>query len=566
MTDPTPTQNQPTTEGSIKETLISLLISFVMALTFRSYIVEAFIIPTGSMAPTLLGSHIRFTSEQTGHTWPVNPWYYLNEDTPFSIQGPIPNPGGGTPIAGRWGLPTATDPSTASVLNPFAGNSRPPAIRGYVTPPQAMPLRAGDRILVHKYLYQLFPPERYDVVVFKNPELSTQNFIKRLVGLPNEQLWIAAGDIFARPVTRDAAGKASFGKWSIQRKPHRVQSSLWRRIYSSEYLPLDPVSNAQRWFYTPWNGSNWQTQDRRDYRCDTAEPSTLAWDHVKWPITSWEPYNEFPLRVNMGRPLELFPVPDLRLRAHAKPDQTGLTISATIETQGHEFQASLAAGKATIRMRPTIPASDLPLPWTELVSAPARDLRPGRFTSIEFLHADQQLELRVGGSLVASATYDWSPSQRLEHATAIPADEIQSMNAYDARLAEARSYSQRAPRVAWSFSGSPLTLTRVELDRDVYYEAVTFSNSKPGFGTHPATLATLGPDQFMMLGDNSASSKDGRLWDTIDPWVADQIDPTMGVVPRDLILGKAFFVYFPSTDSAFGRIPVPDFGRLRFIK
>ena len=44
-------------EMSIIDTLQSLLIAFILAFTFRGFVVEAFVIPTGSMAPTLLGAH-----------------------------------------------------------------------------------------------------------------------------------------------------------------------------------------------------------------------------------------------------------------------------------------------------------------------------------------------------------------------------------------------------------------------------------------------------------------------------------------------------------------------------
>jgi len=79
----------------------------------------------------------------------------------------------------------------------------------------------------------------------------------------------------------------------------------------------------------------------------------------------------------------------------------------------------------------------------------------------------------------------------------------------------------------------------------------------------PANTPALTPDQFFVCGDNSPASLDARLWDKVDPWVR-PIDPKVGVVPRDLMIGKAFFVYFPSI-LRDGPIPVPDFGRMRFI-
>lgn len=559
MPDETPPKSPDT---GVKETLISLIISFVMALVFRSYVIEAFIIPTGSMAPTLLGAHMRYQSEQTGHNWPVNPWYYAADgETPFSMQGSAQM---------RDGLPTATDPMTTSKVNPIRVGGRGPGVNtnGYTTPPAVMPLAAGDRILVQKYLYELFPPKRFDVVVFKNPELSTQNFIKRLIGLPNEQIWVADGDVFTRPIEKAADGAVTpKGEWSIARKPERTQQSLWRPVYSSEFLPLAPERDGRRWFHGPWQGESWLTEGRREYRCDGAEPSTLAWDSTGWPITDWVPYNDFPSKYLDARGLQLFPVADLRVSAGMKPDREGLRALATISALGHEFQAVIAPGTAMIRMR-AISTDGEQAAWTELGSAAFAGFAPQRVTNIEFWHADQSLELWIDGERVLRGEYHWGPSERLLHATGTAGEDHTDTSHSGNRLALAETYTGTRPSITWNFEGSPLTLYRVALDRDIYYEAARFARGGwgPALATHPRNLASLGSDQYFVMGDNSPSSKDGRLWEEVDPWVADEIDDTVGVVPGKLLLGKAFFVYFPAPYRAFGSIPIPDFGRMRFIR
>ena len=42
---------------STRETIESIVIAFILAFVFRAFIVEAYRIPTGSMAPTLYGAH-----------------------------------------------------------------------------------------------------------------------------------------------------------------------------------------------------------------------------------------------------------------------------------------------------------------------------------------------------------------------------------------------------------------------------------------------------------------------------------------------------------------------------
>src|SRR5947207_11347423 len=68
----TVTDAQASSDGNIKETIESILIAFILAFIFRAFVVEAFVIPTGSMAPTLMGAHMRFRCEDCGYQWTVN--------------------------------------------------------------------------------------------------------------------------------------------------------------------------------------------------------------------------------------------------------------------------------------------------------------------------------------------------------------------------------------------------------------------------------------------------------------------------------------------------------------
>src|SRR4051812_14167522 len=63
---------RPHPEGNIKDTVESILVAFILAFVFRAFVVEAFVIPTGSMAPTLLGAHMRFQCEDCGYGFVVN--------------------------------------------------------------------------------------------------------------------------------------------------------------------------------------------------------------------------------------------------------------------------------------------------------------------------------------------------------------------------------------------------------------------------------------------------------------------------------------------------------------
>src|SRR5678815_1893207 len=63
---------RPPRESGVKETIESILIAFILAFIFRAFVVEAFVIPTGSMATTLLGAHMRMRCPDCGYSFDVN--------------------------------------------------------------------------------------------------------------------------------------------------------------------------------------------------------------------------------------------------------------------------------------------------------------------------------------------------------------------------------------------------------------------------------------------------------------------------------------------------------------
>jgi signal peptidase I len=77
----------------------------------------------------------------------------------------------------------------------------------------------------------------------------------------------------------------------------------------------------------------------------------------------------------------------------------------------------------------------------------------------------------------------------------------------------------------------------------------------------------IGPESYLMLGDNSPRSKDSRGWgnrDHYDPRSPeDGWDPSNRAsweVPRALLTGKAFFVYWPHGKPFGPDIRVPRLG------
>ena len=412
--------------------------------------------------------------------------------------------------------------------------------------------RMGDRILVLKYLYCFFEPSRFDVVVFKNPKDPSENYIKRLIGLAGESVWLADGDVFAGP--KEPKGP---GEFKIQRKPEAAQRAVWQPVYHSEYIPIDPNKVRGGWL-PPWAGQGWDVADRRSYRTDSADPAALVFQSSTRPVNDRAPYNE---SRDDERPGYLYNVSDIRLAAALKPDADGIATTIHLECRDHEFEAVVDDGAAVLRMRPLGSEGD----WAVLDQQSLKDFAPaGRVTDLEFWHADQALWLWVNGARVAYGAYDWNPSDRLKWATGLSGEEAAKSSTRNQYVG-----TQNSPRplqLEWRFRNSALTLHRVELDRDLYYRPEETA-SGPALATHPTNLVHLDDNQFFCCGDNSSASLDGRLWGKPQEWVAKQIDPSPGVVNRKLLLGKAFFVYFPSPEGLRqgARRFVPNFGDMRFI-
>lgn len=79
-----------------------------------------------------------------------------------------------------------------------------------------------DRVLVDKLTYNWREPKRFEVVVFQHPLMRSLTMVKRLVGMPGEELKIEDGDLWVRA---DAQAE-----WRALRRPPDVQRAMWREL------------------------------------------------------------------------------------------------------------------------------------------------------------------------------------------------------------------------------------------------------------------------------------------------------------------------------------------------
>ncbi|MEM1330710.1 MAG: S26 family signal peptidase [Planctomycetota bacterium] len=560
-------------QAQLKDTMIAITISFAMAFLFRGFVLEAFQIPTGSMAPTLLGAHMRFEDPESGSRWAVGPWQYGPGQTPLAVQAPLELVSERTTVRDATGRPftpvDATDPMSLRTRQETD-----------------VPLLAGDRIFVLKGLYPVLPaglggPRRWDCVVFRYPEGPRENFIKRLIGLPDEQLALVDGDVFARPSTSvdDIAGWDATD-WSVQRKPERVQREVWQPVYDSAFSPIGDAS-----FRPPWRGETdgWDLATGGNaattaYRYEGSGPTALVWDSRSRGITDALAYNDNPT----SRSARRFPVSDVAVSLLIEPERTTDAAANGVEfvltARGHELRISVRGVDATLAVR-TAPAasSGPPGAWATLGSGTlGAPLTPGRVTEVEFWHVDQSLSLFVDGERVCEGSYGWSPADRIASALGQDFDGVLERDRMSANALISDPDAYQRPQLRLRFETGPFTLHRVRLDRDLFYQPARYPTrtlkgrhpraGEPLAGTHPTMHpVVMGPDDFFLCGDNSPASSDARAWSQPDPWAQLAFDLRPGMVDRRLLIGKAFFVYFPAPFKLFDRPLVPDLGRVRWI-
>ena len=186
---------------------VGIAMAFPLALGARQWVCEAFVMPTGSSAPTIYGAHSDIVCKNCKFR------YAVSESDRAMGSGPSAHP-----------IPTACP------------NCREP----YDVPGDAK-IVPGDRFLVNK----IGRPKRWDLVAHRNPEPPRQAFVKRLVGLPGERIEIFGGDIFINGLRL--------------RKPAAGLADLWILVHDTDYIPKHVGPGTPRWKSerspSPWKQS-----------------------------------------------------------------------------------------------------------------------------------------------------------------------------------------------------------------------------------------------------------------------------------------------------------------------
>ncbi|MEZ6081379.1 MAG: S26 family signal peptidase [Pirellulaceae bacterium] len=74
-------EENPTKPQGTRETIESIIVAFILAFLFRAFVAEAFVIPTGSMAPTLMGAHKDLFCQHCGRQYQASASSEFNSAT-----------------------------------------------------------------------------------------------------------------------------------------------------------------------------------------------------------------------------------------------------------------------------------------------------------------------------------------------------------------------------------------------------------------------------------------------------------------------------------------------------
>ncbi|MEO1496124.1 MAG: signal peptidase I [Planctomycetota bacterium] len=284
--------NQPQKHPSARfgrETADALVIAFAMAFLIRTFQAEQFVIPTGSMAPTLMGAHHDVDCRECGQRYRING--STLDSTVQAVTRDL-GPSGRRSAQGRQAIAGAAVVAGVCPSCRYLMPIDEDGLERYTPPGDAPPgdyLRyPGDRLVVNKYAYSFRDPERWDVVVFKYPGNATRNYIKRLVGLPGEELRVLHGDLYTRPT-------GSVDEFVIARKPPKTLLAMRQLVHDTD---RDPADLYEASWPLRWAGDDaWTTETAIDeghaeqtYNSKPTDNAThwLRYTHTPAPETFWK--------------------------------------------------------------------------------------------------------------------------------------------------------------------------------------------------------------------------------------------------------------------------------------
>jgi signal peptidase I len=533
---PTAKAQPPQRKETNRDTVESIVVAVILALLIRSFEAEAFVIPTGSMAPTLMGRHKEVDCTECGHRFAVNA--HAEEDARLFAD-------------------------DRKVKFGVCDNCR------FSVALEDQPSFKGDRILVMKFPYDLpflpgaSPPQRWDVVVFKFPGNPEQNYIKRLVGLPGEEVQILGGDLFVRPAGTDQP-------FLLAHKPLEHQRAMQMPVYDDAYRPR-ALADRPEW-------RRWKPRDEE--RWTETEPGTFVsqpgtdWTHLEYHhliptpdqwddlrqgrttspprptlITDFYAYNSNFNRVGAAWHERPHWMGDLTLSFDLKVNSPTGNVAIDLVKGGvpHRWEIDVKTGMATLSR------AGEPLKSVET------SVKGEGSHEVAFANVDGRLTLWIDGGTPFGdgVVYDDGTQPRPVPTEADLRPVTVSTRGGSFEVSGLRLqrdiYYTLSPKGAdylghdtagFGESDAPRQIEDLPHDPRLLHEKLGDPSAFAALAVSPGRVYPIAPEKYMMMGDNSPESYDGRAWDRADRnW--DSTGRESWEVPATMIVGKAFFVYWP---------------------
>ena len=321
------------------------------------------------------------------------------------------------------------------------------------TPPLPRRVLAGDRVLVNRAAFEFRRPRRWETVIFHRGLDDQDLVVKRIVGLPGEDIEIIDGDIYVNG--------------AIQRKNLREQRALRILVHDD-----DRAGPTPRWGPAD-PGSNWTRQNKRWVHAENAgdEIGWLVYNHL--PITDYNFYN----CGRFQRSEMIHPIADAAMSFRVV-DIHGCGLLSLRATDGRdEFLAQIDPGAEKYVVRKNWKDSRTRVEVSGDLSGPLRD------RTIEVSLFDRQFLLAIGGRTVAELEASTSGRPPGHHVLMV-GDQPLAIGA----------------------QGIGIVVDRLRVYRDVYYTEPPSAASRAGAKWH------VPKDEYFVLGDNSPLSIDSRTW------------------------------------------------------
>lgn len=107
------------------------------------------------------------------------------------VPGPVPAPQKRSAGVGLWLRDLFVSAAASVLIITFL--YQPVRVEGTSMLPR---LEDRDRLFINKFVYHLSAIERGDVVVFHYPRDPEKSYIKRVIAVPGDKLWIAEGEVW----------------------------------------------------------------------------------------------------------------------------------------------------------------------------------------------------------------------------------------------------------------------------------------------------------------------------------------------------------------------------------